>query len=131
MLKEEFERIAGYAVSDKDYYKIIEPMYIACELDKTDFIQTLNKKRFALPSKKTLINKMNAIAKHLYETCTHYTDYDKKDELNQLAEIYRDKIRAKNFYISDECKQSCYYPVTIVFYDTDYVTIEKIKFNFL
>lgn len=33
MTKQEFEKLAGYKVSTEDYNSIIEPMYIATELD--------------------------------------------------------------------------------------------------
>lgn len=46
MMKSEFEAIAGYKVSHKDYYDIIEPMYMATNLDKYEFVETINKKRF-------------------------------------------------------------------------------------
>lgn len=50
MMKCEFERIAGYEVSDKTYNEIIEPMYLATELSKRDFVKLLNRK--ALETKK-------------------------------------------------------------------------------
>ena len=54
MTKHEFEQIAGYEVSDNDYYNIIEPMYLAVpeNITKTEFVKMLNKKRFALPKEK-------------------------------------------------------------------------------
>ena len=48
MMKQEFERIAGYEVSAEDYYKVIEPMYMATNLSKQDFVKTINRKRFAV-----------------------------------------------------------------------------------
>lgn len=48
MLKHEFEIIAGYSVSEDDYYDIIEPMYNATNLDKDDFIKCLDRKRFEI-----------------------------------------------------------------------------------
>lgn len=67
MMKEEFERLAGYEVSFDDYQKIIEPMYIAADLDKQEFVKCINKNRFALPTKKQLIDEMKKIAVHLFE----------------------------------------------------------------
>lgn len=46
MMKQEFERIAGYEVSTEDYNNIIEPMYTATSMSKQDFVKTLNKKQF-------------------------------------------------------------------------------------
>lgn len=47
MMKQEFEKIAGYEVTDADYNNIIEPMYMATNLSKEDFVKTINKKAFA------------------------------------------------------------------------------------
>ena len=46
MMKFEFEEIAGYKVTDEDYNNIIEPMYMATNLSKQDFVKTLNRKQF-------------------------------------------------------------------------------------
>ena len=46
MMKHEFEQIAGYEVSWEDYNNIIEPMYMATNLSKEEFVKTLSKKRF-------------------------------------------------------------------------------------
>lgn len=51
MMKHEFEEIAGYEVSVEDYDKIIEPMYMASNLSKQDFVKTISKKRFAIVKK--------------------------------------------------------------------------------
>lgn len=51
MMKHEFEALAGYEVSREDYDNIIEPMYLATNLTKQEFVQTLNKKRFAIVKK--------------------------------------------------------------------------------
>lgn len=48
MMKHEFEQIAGYEVSWEDYNNIIEPMYMATNLSKEEFVKTLSKKRFAV-----------------------------------------------------------------------------------
>lgn len=53
MMQKEFEAIAGIAVTTEDYDKIIEPMYLATEMSKADFIQTLNLKFFASRVPKT------------------------------------------------------------------------------
>ena len=51
MMKHELEALAGYEVSREDYDTIIEPMYLATNLTKQEFVQTLNKKRFAIVKK--------------------------------------------------------------------------------
>ena len=47
MLKEEFERIAKIEVEEETYKKVIEPMYMATDLSKEEFVKTLNLKTFA------------------------------------------------------------------------------------
>lgn len=51
MMKHEFEEIAGYEVTTEDYEKIIEPMYMATNLTKQEFVKTISKKRFAVVKK--------------------------------------------------------------------------------
>lgn len=51
MMKHEFEAIAGYEVSAEDYNNIIEPMYMATNLSKQEFVKTISKKRFAIVKK--------------------------------------------------------------------------------
>lgn len=46
MMWHEFEKLAGYEVSQEDYENVIEPMYLATKLNKQDFIKTLNRKTF-------------------------------------------------------------------------------------
>ena len=51
MMKHEFETLAGYEVSTEDYEKIIEPMYLATNLTKQEFVSAISKKRFAIVKK--------------------------------------------------------------------------------
>lgn len=53
MMKHEFEELAGYEVSREDYDNIIEPMYMATNLTKQEFVKTISKKRFAVIKKET------------------------------------------------------------------------------
>ena len=46
MMKQEFEALAGYEVSTEDYNNIIEPMYMATNLTKAEFVKTINRKAF-------------------------------------------------------------------------------------
>lgn len=46
MTKQEFEALAGYEVSTESYNKVIEPMYMATDLNKADFVKTINRKAF-------------------------------------------------------------------------------------
>lgn len=54
MMKHEFEELAGYEVSVEDYNNIIEPMYMATNLSKTEFVKTISKKRFAVVKKESV-----------------------------------------------------------------------------
>ena len=46
MMHKEFEQIAGIEVTYEDYTNIIEPMYMALNLSKQEFVKTLNLKFF-------------------------------------------------------------------------------------
>lgn len=59
MMWKEFEELAKVEVTFETYSKIIEPMYIAADLPKQDFIKLLNLKALAAPKiKKKNIKKM-------------------------------------------------------------------------
>ena len=53
MMKHEFEALAGYEVSTEDYTKVIEPMYMATDLSKADFVKVIDRKRFEVKADKT------------------------------------------------------------------------------
>jgi len=132
MMKFEFEQIAGYEVSTHDYIQIIEPMYMASSLSKEEFVKTLNKKRFALKPLKSYIKEMKKLAKELKESCTHYTDYDKKEKLDSIIKEY---IQRKytiylniTFHIAEEEIFTCYYPKSVEIYSSKtYKTYEIIQ----
>lgn len=92
MLKEEFEKIANIEVSLETYKNIIEPMYMATNLDKQTFVSILNLKAFALKSKKQLINDLKKLAKTYYNNCIHFTDYQTKDKMMEILEEIRDRF---------------------------------------
>ena len=58
MMKHEFEALAGYEVSVSDYDNIIEPMYMATQLSKEEFVKVISKERFALKSREELIQEI-------------------------------------------------------------------------
>lgn len=129
MMKQEFEALAGYEVSFDDYTKIIEPMYMATNLSKEDFVQTINKKRFALKPLKQIIKEMKKCAESLEESCTHYRDEETWERLQSLAREYvsRKYWTGMTFGIHDEMKWSCYYPQRIeIFSSKTYKTYETI-----
>lgn len=53
MMKHEFEALAGYKVSNETYDNIIEPMYMATNLSKQEFVKTLNRKAFEVKEVRT------------------------------------------------------------------------------
>ena len=90
MLKSEFEAIAGYRVSDADYYGIIEPMYGATDLNKQDFVNCLNRKRFEIKvsnptNPRTIIKTMRGIAQDIFEYCGQRSFSKEEEELDRLA----------------------------------------------
>ena len=92
MMWKEFEELAGYEVSYEDYTNIIEPMYMATNMSKQDFIKCIDKKRFAIVkrSERTILKQMKKIAAELMETCEHYKDYVLEEEIEKLAKELRD-----------------------------------------
>lgn len=113
MMKEEFEQLSGYEVSRDDYDFILEPMYMATHLTKSEFVKVIDKKRFALKSQKQIINQIKKLASQLKQTCTHYTDDSKIDEIEELvAELN------KRFYgywrLEEDMIWTCYYPKRLI-----------------
>ena len=132
MMKVEFEKLAGYEVSFEDYNNIIEPMYMATDLSKEEFVKVIDKKRFALKTKKQYIAEMKKIAKHLCDTCSQYYDSEAKEKLKALVDEYVARFYngfADNMFDSVEKPYTtCYYPKTVEIYGTkNYKTIEVIK----
>lgn len=133
MMYEEFMNLAGYEVSYSDYTNIIEPMYMALDLDKSDFIKCLNRKRFELEPLDKIHKRMIKLANQIKETCTHYTDYEAMDQLCALAENYKNRLQAFNYRIDTEeflyngCYHStCFYPCRVIIYDKKFRVIRKL-----
>lgn len=63
MTKQEFEKLAAYEVSADDYYNVIEPMYMATDLDKREFVKVIDRKKFAIKKTEKLIKVLNVIDK--------------------------------------------------------------------
>lgn len=93
MMHKEFEQIAGYEVSYETYTNIIEPMYMATNVSKQEFVKMLDKKAFALPTQKQMIREMKKIANFLFENCGIASYHEEKEKLNKIAKEY-----AKRFY---------------------------------
>lgn len=136
MMKHEFEAIAGYEVSVSDYDNIIEPMYMATELSKADFVKVISKERFALKSRDELIQEMKELAGHLKDTCEHFTDYEAEEKLKEIAEEYKERFGPyKGGFLLNtrhtlehlgHCR-GCSYPAELEIFNSKYHTTEKIK----
>lgn len=131
MMHSEFEALAGYEVSFQDYTNIIEPMYMATNLSKEEFVKCIDKKRFALKPIHAIEKEMKQIAKHLKETCTHFHDYETEERLYKLMDEYMERKGLKDiagYTIESEQIWSCYYPKKIVIYSKkDYRTFEEMN----
>ena len=103
MMKHEFEALAGYEVSIEDYNKIIEPMYMATDLNKEDFVKVIDKKRFALPTKKQMINQMIKKAVEYQQT----DDIEVKWEIENLAIQFAYRF----YHIDTKLKHWCFLDV--------------------
>ena len=133
MMKHEFETLAGYEVSIEDYEKIIEPMYMATNLSKQEFVKTISKQRFALKPLKKIVKEMRECAESLKETCTHYTDFETNDKLEALIKEYIERkynmagVRLVSYGISEKMRFTCYYPTSVEIFGTKgWQTIETI-----
>jgi len=132
MMKQEFEELAGYEVSDTNYYNIIEPMYMATNLDKRVFVKTLDKKFFALKPLDTIVKEMKKLAKTANATCIWNDDL--RDEMLRLANEYTTRKYGETYkcrvFEKINCKAGgCYVPDYLDIYNRkSYNTIEKIEF---
>lgn len=93
MMHHEFEELAGYEVSYEDYANIIEPMYMATNLTKQEFIKCIDEKRFSIQYKKnqlkkSLLKQMKELAKVMEYACGHRDVYPEYAELKGLAQQY-------------------------------------------
>ena len=105
MMKYEFEALAGYQVSDEDYKNYIEPMYMALpeDITKDKFVKMVSKERFALPSKRQIINQMKKIAKYLFDICGHCTDWKAEEDLEHIAKQYAKRFHNLDWNNDIEC----------------------------
>ena len=136
MMKHEFEALAGYEVSVSDYDNIIEPMYMATQLSKAEFVKVICKERFALKSREEIVQEMKELAGHLKKTCDHYTDVEAEEKLRELAAEYKERFGPyKGGFLLNtrytlehlgECR-GCSYPAELEIYNSKYHTTEKIK----
>lgn len=133
MFKEEFEKLAGYEVSYNDYVNIIEPMYMATNLNKSEFVKTINKKQFALKTRKQLLNEIKKTALEVENNCGTTGAYEEEKELYTKLVDY-----AKRFHMSDKvqfnkygyelpvCKRGCSFPIQAIILNYNYNIVERI-----
>lgn len=90
MMWKEFETLAGYEVSYEDYANIIEPMYMATDLSKQDFIKCIDRKHFAVVprTEKDVIREMKKEVKKLFEIWGLRRDHETESKLEELAREY-------------------------------------------
>ena len=127
MMIHEFEELAGYEVDYNVYVKTIEPMYMASGLSKAEFVKILNKKAFALPTKKQFINRLKKIADRILSDCGHTETISLEVELQEVI----NEMKAR-FYgpgagsMVNHAAGYGRYVKSVEFYDRDYNTIEVI-----
>ena len=129
MMWEEFERIAGYEVSYEDYTNVIEPMYNATNLSKSEFVKVIDRKRFDIRAKekaekKAMVKAMKEIAEERAQNCEFFCNYEAEDKLMEIARNYMDKFFPKNLGYHGDIERKhwanmntgCTYPAELVIY---------------
>ena len=133
MMKEEFERIAGYEVSYNDYVNIIEPMYMATDLNKVEFVKTINKKQFALKTRKQLLNEIKKIALEVENNCSTTGAYEESKQLytkiNEYAMrfYHSDKVQYRHGYELPLWERGCQFPIQATIFNHKFDVVERIK----
>ena len=124
MMYEEFIKIAGYKVSVEDYNNIIEPMYMALDVDKHEFVKLINRKRFEVVEKteRQYINEIKKIAKVMFEKCGHCSTWEEENEIDRLTREMEHKFGftyvMNKEYEYPEIQRGCTYVKSIrKFYD--------------
>lgn len=67
MMKEEFEAIIGYEVTESGYRNVIEPMYMATNLSKQEFAKVVNAKQFKVEKSQERIDFENELKSKIEE----------------------------------------------------------------
>ena len=120
MMKQEFEKIAGYEVSFEDYYGIIEPMYLATDLSKHEFVKTLNRSRFALKTKQELLTEIKRLARKIKRSCDSHQDYESEQKLYELVDELRQRFSFDYCVRTSFTERGCPYPAVITEYSGEY-----------
>ena len=135
MMHQEFENIAGYEVSYDDYTNIIEPMYMATNLSKQEFVKCLDRKQFDLnykkqQYKKQLLKEMKAIATEMYNLCGHTETYEQYEALREKALEYIKAFpiwKAPHHEFVREIKNGCSYVKKLAWYDENWNEVQNIE----
>lgn len=137
-MKHEFEKLAGYEVTIRDYLDIIEPMYMATNLDKSDFVKCLDRNRF--DKKVVLENHIKSAKKYaeaLKRCCGHFIDTYSEEHLKGELEMYAQEKYRLSFdadltiyfntaYEFTSLQRGCTYPISaeIIVDGVSYETVE-------
>lgn len=137
-MKHEFEKLAGYEVTTRDYLDIIEPMYMATNLDKSDFVKCLDRNRF--DKKVVLENHIKSAKKYaeaLKRCCGHFIDTYSEEHLKGELEMYAQEKYGLSFdadltiyfntaYEFTSLQRGCTYPISaeIIVDGVSYETVE-------
>jgi hypothetical protein len=133
MMKYEFEAIAGYKVSDADYNNIIEPMYMATEMSKQEFVKCISRKRFEVKVKteRQYINEIKKIAQFLYENCGRRAWHDEKGKIVDITRKMEKQFGyicfTINGYEYEEVQRGCTYPKELVMCTENGTEIKRVK----
>lgn len=122
MMKSEFEKIAGYEITYDDYKNIIEPMYLALNLEKKEFVKLLNKKRFAVSHKQNEdLIRLKIFANEIADKANKKNVYEESYDLYNNCEEY-----CKKYY---KAGAHLLYADSEISYATFPVLLEIIKDN--
>jgi hypothetical protein len=96
MFKEEFEKLAGYKVTRLDYFRIIEPMYMATKLNKEEFVKVINRKEFETTPEKEALDKIRLYAEEYRNNAKNDGKFFITKEFNIMVEEFARKYYDSN-----------------------------------
>lgn len=136
MMWKEFEKLAGYEVSYKDYSEVIEPMYMATNLSKKDFVKVLDRKQFDLDYRrkmveKKLVKEMKELAEEMHDLCGRTTTFEIYDELRAKAKEYINEfpewLAPHHDFEKAIGYSNCTYITALCYYDKDWNEVKRIQ----
>lgn len=96
MFKEEFEKLAGYKVTRLDYFRVIEPMYMATKLNKEEFVKVINRKEFETTPEKEALDKIRLYAEEYRNNAKNDGKFFITTEFNNMVEEFARKYYDSN-----------------------------------